>query len=249
MALCEIEAWPLIQGSQTIRLKQPNNRFNWLNTSAENWNKYNEYIQLRLDSNKFPKTPTTLQQIDHIWYHFRDTILKAAAKHIKKFKEKRKGSKPENNTYTPSHIILLSQLTNLSKRCMQTNDITNHRKNIHKLYDNLKTNFQITLPEIPPIIPVKESSITHWHENLLQVLNETKIVFKKLIQNKQTEQIKQFTTRRFEMLSNNKKAMIRSILERPYRNIDLNKLIIYNPDPQIITYPSKIQEITKNHFK
>src|SRR6185369_609807 len=90
---CTIESWPLTQGQQAPRLRQPNDRYNWISTSDSQWVKFNEEIEQQLSLKNPNNEPSTEQEINQSWNFFRDTILKACVNNIKKIREKRKSSK------------------------------------------------------------------------------------------------------------------------------------------------------------
>ena len=77
------------------------------------------------------------------------------------------------------------------------------------------------------------------HRTAFQIINNYKI--KKAKTN--------FINRRFSFLQHNKRAMINSILDQPKKKILLNKIIIKEPHLQVITDPTQIQLITKQHFQ
>jgi exonuclease III len=83
---CIIDTWIITQGQQATRQCSPNNRFNWLNTSTEQWQKFNRMLESLLKN----LDHHTENPIDHLWNHIRDSILKAAAEHIKKYNQTRK---------------------------------------------------------------------------------------------------------------------------------------------------------------
>jgi hypothetical protein len=113
---CTIESWPLTQGQQAPRLRQPNDRYNWNSTSDSQWAKYNKEIEQQLTAKISDIEPSTEQEINYFWNIFRDTILKACANNIKKIKEKRRS--PKTTKPQATHIILLNKLVNIRKLCV-----------------------------------------------------------------------------------------------------------------------------------
>ena len=119
---CTLETWAITQSQQLSRQHTPNNRFNWLDTTSEQWEKFNKDLEFLLIQLNYPKEDS----VDFFWNHIRDSILKAAAKHIKKFKQNRKKPSAIPHTKPAQHIILLSQLLNLYKRSIKENNHNTH---------------------------------------------------------------------------------------------------------------------------
>ena len=80
-------------------------------------------------------------------------------------------------------------------------------------------------------------------------MSTVKAAHKTSIQFQITADIQQYTKIRYEMLVNNKKAMIKNILEKPKRSITLDKLVTFNPDPKILFKSKDILMATKQHFE
>ena len=81
------------------------------------------------------------------------------------------------------------------------------------------------------------------------MLSANKTAHKISIQSQKTADIQQYTKMRYEMLANNKKNMIKNILDKPQKTIILNKLITLNPEPKILSEPNDILTATKHHFE
>jgi exonuclease III len=144
---CTIESWPLTQGQQAPRLRQPNDRYSWNSTSDLQWKKYNEEIERQLAAKIPDMKPNTEQEINHSWNIFRDTILKACANNITKIREKRRSPKTAKPQAT--HIILLNKLVHISKLCVREQTTTNHLKLLLDLDHQLLNKHHITILMIP----------------------------------------------------------------------------------------------------
>jgi hypothetical protein len=243
---CTIESWPLTQGQQAPRLRQPNDRYSWNSTSDLQWKKYNEEIERQLAAKIPDMKPNTEQEINHSWNIFRDTILKACANNITKIREKRRSPKTAKPQAT--HIILLNKLVHISKLCVREQTTTNHLKLLLDLNHQLLNKHHITIPTIPSS-DANFLQLEQWHQELKDLLTTIRHVWKKNLLDHQSAQIKQFIQKRESYLEDNKKAMIRSILNRPTRHINLEKLIVHDPDPTIITDAQTIQDTVKKHYE
>ena len=188
--------------------------------------------------------------IDDHWNNIRDAILKAAAKHIKKYKHTKR--KPIIAPYTKlaNQTIQISQLLNLCKRSIKENNHTSHHSHIQKIYNKIKLQDQ-SFPQIPNNTdnPAHNHAYLEWKEHIIQMLSANKTAHKISIQSQKTADIQQYTKMRYEMLANNKKNMIKNILDRPQKTIILNKLITLNPEPKILSEPNDILTATKHHFE
>jgi hypothetical protein len=248
-ATCTIEAWNLTQGVQAPRIKQPNNRFDWNQTSHEQWTAFDTQILQQLKIQYPTDTTSNSVPINNKWNVIRDIILKAAAQHIKKFKEKRRRSKPTHPQ--ASHILILAKLIRISKLCIRDKTTNNHLNTINNLHLQLSHKFD-TPPSPPTMTNIHSTNaylLQQWNSELSTHLTVVKLSWKKLLQEKQKAQINRYIHRRQQMLADNKKDMIRSILDKPSRHITLDKLIIHNPDPQVIHDPHTIKDIVKDHFQ
>jgi len=194
-AICTIEAWDLIQGTQAPRIKQPNNRFDWNQTSNEQWAAFDKQILQQLN-NQYPTDSTSNNiSINHKWNIIRDIILKAAAKNIKKFKENRRRSKP---TYSQtSHILTLAKLIRISKLCINDKSINNHINLVTNLHSQLSHKF-VTPPLSPIMTNTRKTDLSllqQWHSELTTYLTAVKLSWKKLLHEKQKTQINQYIQR------------------------------------------------------
>src|SRR5438552_8606072 len=141
---CTLETWAITQIQQLSRQHTSNNRFNWLDTTSEQWEKFNKDLEFSLTYLNYQKEDS----VDFFWNHIRDSILKAVAKHIKKFKQNRKKPSAIPHTKPAQHIILLSQLLNLYKRSIKENNHNAHQSHIQKIINKLQT-YHKTVLQMP----------------------------------------------------------------------------------------------------
>jgi hypothetical protein len=141
-------------------------------------------------------------------------------------------------------------LLSLCKKAIKENNHATHQLHIQRIHIKIKAQ-DITIPQIPQDTnnPAQNQTYLEWREQLSQMLTVIKTVHKTTLQSQITADIQQYTKTRYDMLANNKKAMIRNILERPTRSIVLNKLITLNPKPKILFEPNDILMKVKQHFE
>jgi hypothetical protein len=183
---CILETWAITQDPQPSRQHIPNNRFNWLDTTSEQWEQFNKDLELSF----IQLTNLKEDPVDSFWNHIRDSILKAAAKHIKKFKQSKKKPLTIPHTKPAQHIILLSQLLNLYKRSIKEDNHNAHQSHIQKIISILQTHHKTVL-QIPVNTdhPAQNQAYLDWTEQLSQTVTAAKTALKTLTQSQTTADI------------------------------------------------------------
>ena len=181
-----LETWAITQDPQLSKQHTPNNRFNWLDTTSEHWEKFNRNLELSLTQLINSKE----DPVDFFWNHIRDSILKAAAKHIKKFKQSKKKPSSIPHTKPAQHIILLSQLLNLCKRSIKEDNHITHQSHIQKIISKLQTHHKTVL-QMPANTDhfAQNQAFLDWTEQLLQTVTVAKTALKTLTQLQTTADI------------------------------------------------------------
>src|SRR6266487_4855115 len=63
-------------------------------------------------------------------------------------------------------------------------------------------------------------------------------------------EIKEYVDRRCEMIKDNQRRMINSLLERPYKKVVIDRLVVNkNRDKELISDPKEVLENTAEHFR
>ncbi|CAG8531132.1 4286_t:CDS:2 [Acaulospora morrowiae] len=89
---------------------------------------------------------------------------------------------------------------------------------------------------------------TRWLEEVKDLWQAIKKTINHELQSNINAQIKEATQKRMEQYLKSKKKMINSILLREHKTIEMNTIVIKDPETTIITEPKEIKELAKKHF-
>jgi exonuclease III len=221
--------------------------------TKENWDNYRNKLQYLLRKRvseelwHYDTQENAVETLDQEWDNISRSIKQAAEEEIPRKKVLNSGcNKAPKKVYTELQIAV-NLIRKLVKRCKKEKGTSRTEKE------------QIELEEqIEKVNRNTESSIDIqgivWSEQLQEELIRWWAIIKnKLVAENCTEvrlEIRECIDRRCEMIKNNQRRMINSLLEKPFKKVVIDRLLVEEEgNKELLNEPVEVLEKTADHFR